>query len=82
MLKVTIIREVFWILVLQGTLPSDFERTSKEPMRRGVSMSYVLISMCVFPLAIAGFWAYGNQARMQQQSIKLLRLRTVFDSPD
>lgn len=49
------------LLEIQGTLPSDFERTSKEPMRRGVSMSYVLISMCVFPLAIAGFWAYGNQ---------------------
>ncbi|BAT91142.1 hypothetical protein LR48_Vigan08g192800 [Vigna angularis] len=49
------------LLEIQGTLPSDFDRTSKEPMRRGVSMSYVLISMCVFPLAIAGFWAYGSQ---------------------
>lgn len=29
-------------------------------MRRGVSISYVLIAMCVFPLAIVGFWAYGN----------------------
>ncbi|QCD88802.1 solute carrier family 32 [Vigna unguiculata] len=42
-------------------IQANFERTSKKPMRRGVSMSYVLISMCVFPLAIAGFWAYGNQ---------------------
>ncbi|KAG4993812.1 hypothetical protein AAZX31_11G095200 [Glycine max] len=46
---------------IQGTLPSNFEQTSKRPMRRGVSISYVLISMCMFPLAIAGFWAYGNQ---------------------
>ncbi|KAH1141223.1 hypothetical protein AAZX31_12G022200 [Glycine max] len=49
------------LLEIQGTLPSNLEQTSKIPMRRGVSMSYVLISMCVFPLAIAGFWAYGNQ---------------------
>ncbi|XP_027361347.1 lysine histidine transporter-like 8 [Abrus precatorius] len=50
------------LLEIQGTLPSDFKETSKEPMRRGVSISYVFIAMCVFPLAIAGFWAYGNQA--------------------
>ncbi|TKY67786.1 Lysine histidine transporter 8 [Spatholobus suberectus] len=49
------------LLEIQGTLPSNFEKTSKEPMLRGVSVSYVLISVCVFPLAIAGFWAYGNQ---------------------
>ncbi|CAJ1933923.1 unnamed protein product [Sphenostylis stenocarpa] len=49
------------LLEIQGTLPSNFEQTSREAMRRGVSMSYTLISLCVFPLAIAGFWAYGNQ---------------------
>ncbi|KAK7312192.1 hypothetical protein VNO77_35876 [Canavalia gladiata] len=50
------------LLEIQGTLPSNLDdKTSKGPMRRGVSISYILISMCVFPLAIAGFWAYGNQ---------------------
>ncbi|PNY02091.1 hypothetical protein L195_g025395, partial [Trifolium pratense] len=49
------------VLEIQGTLPSNFKETSKEPMRRGVTISYILIAACVFPLAIAGFWAYGNQ---------------------
>ncbi|XP_045820488.1 lysine histidine transporter-like 8 [Trifolium pratense] len=49
------------VLEIQGTLPSNFKETSKEPMRRGVTISYILIAACVFPLAIAGFWAYGKQ---------------------
>ncbi|KAK2381311.1 lysine histidine transporter [Trifolium repens] len=49
------------VLEIQGTLPSNFNETSKGPMRRGVIVSYILIAACVFPLAIAGFWAYGNQ---------------------
>ncbi|XP_020214174.1 lysine histidine transporter-like 8 [Cajanus cajan] len=49
------------LLEIQGTLPSNLEQSSKVAMRRGVTVSYALISMCVFPLAIAGFWAYGNQ---------------------
>ncbi|PNY14093.1 lysine/histidine transporter 8-like protein [Trifolium pratense] len=49
------------VLEIQGTLPSNFRETSKEPMRRGIIISYILISMCFFPLAIAGFWAYGNK---------------------
>ncbi|KAK7404333.1 hypothetical protein VNO78_05136 [Psophocarpus tetragonolobus] len=51
------------LLEIQGTLPSNFEQTTKKPMRRAVSISYVLIGLCVFPLAIAGFWAYGNQIK-------------------
>ncbi|CAJ2679707.1 unnamed protein product [Trifolium pratense] len=49
------------VLEIQGTLPSNFKETSKEPMRRGVTVSYILIATCLFPLAIIGFWAYGNQ---------------------
>ncbi|XP_061362441.1 lysine histidine transporter-like 8 [Gastrolobium bilobum] len=49
------------LLEIQGTLPSNFKETSEKPMRKGVNVSYVLIAMCMFPLAIAGFWAYGNQ---------------------
>ncbi|KAK2381318.1 lysine histidine transporter [Trifolium repens] len=49
------------VLEIQGTLPSNFKETSKEPMRRGVTVSYILIVTCLFPLAIVGFWAYGNQ---------------------
>jgi len=54
------------VFVSQGTLLSNFKETSKEPMRRGVSISYILIAACVFPLAIAGFLAYGNQVSTSQ----------------
>ncbi|XP_028777715.1 lysine histidine transporter-like 8 [Neltuma alba] len=50
------------MLEIQGTLPSSPEKPSKELMRKGVMVSYAVIAMCVFPLAIAGCWAYGNQA--------------------
>lgn len=49
------------VLEIQGTMPSNSKKTSKEPMRRGVTIAYILIAACVFPLAIAGFWAYGNK---------------------
>lgn len=56
------------VLEIQGTLPSNVKETSKEPMRRGVIISYILIAMCVFPLSIAGFWAYGNQVKIFKQN--------------
>ncbi|KAL7207038.1 hypothetical protein ACSBR2_019683 [Camellia fascicularis] len=48
------------VLEIQGTMPSSSKHPSREPMWRGVTMSYILISMCLFPLAIGGYWAYGN----------------------
>ncbi|KAF7810746.1 lysine histidine transporter-like 8 [Senna tora] len=50
------------LLEIQGTLPSSPEKPSNRLMLKGVSIAYVIIAMCVFPLAIVGFWAYGNQA--------------------
>lgn len=29
-------------------------------MWRGAKVAYVFIAMCVFPVAIGGYWAYGN----------------------
>ncbi|CAK7329406.1 unnamed protein product [Dovyalis caffra] len=49
------------VLEIQGTLPSSSTSPSKKAMWRGVSVSYILIAICLFPLAIAGFWAYGNK---------------------
>ena len=43
---------------MQATMPSS--HPSYVPMWRGVKVAYVLIGMCVFPLAIGGYWAYGN----------------------
>ena len=49
-------------VLLQGTLPSNQRHTSYKPMCAGVTISYIVIAMCQFPLAIVGFWAYGNKA--------------------
>ncbi|XP_025014770.2 lysine histidine transporter-like 8 isoform X4 [Ricinus communis] len=49
------------ILEIQGTLPSSSKHPSYKPMWRAVLISYILIAMCLFPLVIVGFWAYGNK---------------------
>ncbi|KAE8698757.1 Lysine histidine transporter-like 7 [Hibiscus syriacus] len=49
------------ILEIQGTLSSDSQHSSGKSMWRSVMVSYLIIPMCLFPLAIAGFWAYGNK---------------------
>ncbi|KAL2537879.1 Lysine histidine transporter-like 7 [Forsythia ovata] len=50
------------VLEIQGTMRSNRNRPSKVPMWRGVTISYlVIIPMCLFPLAIVGYWAYGNK---------------------
>ncbi|XVF68017.1 hypothetical protein PTKIN_Ptkin10aG0169100 [Pterospermum kingtungense] len=49
------------ILEIQGTLPSSSSHPSRKSMWKGVMVSYTIIAMCLFPLAIVGFWAYGNK---------------------
>lgn len=41
-------------------MPSTLKHPSYVPMWRGVKFAYLLIAMCLFPIAIGGFWAYGN----------------------
>ncbi|KAH7523433.1 hypothetical protein FEM48_Zijuj06G0010400 [Ziziphus jujuba var. spinosa] len=48
------------VLEIQGTMPSSTKRPSRLPMWRGVKFAYVIIALCLFPLAIGGYWAYGN----------------------
>ncbi|CAA0807712.1 Lysine histidine transporter-like 8 [Striga hermonthica] len=49
------------ILEIQATMPSSEKHPSTVPMWRGVKASYSLIATtCLFPLAIAGYWAYGH----------------------
>ncbi|RXH97740.1 hypothetical protein DVH24_010065 [Malus domestica] len=48
------------ILEIQGTLPSSPKQTSQDQMWRGVTVSYAVTAMCFLSLAVAGFWAYGN----------------------
>lgn len=46
--------------LLQGTMPSSTKNPSSIPMWRGVKVAYTIIATSLFPLAIAGYWAYGN----------------------
>ncbi|PWA93358.1 LYS/HIS transporter 7 [Artemisia annua] len=48
------------VLEIQGTMPSSQKHPSRIPMWKGVKYSYFIIAMCLFPLAIGGYWAYGN----------------------
>ncbi|XP_021902718.1 lysine histidine transporter-like 8 [Carica papaya] len=48
------------VLEIQGTMPSSAHHPSRVPMWRGVKLAYLIIAICIFPLAIAGYWAYGN----------------------
>ncbi|KAG9130000.1 hypothetical protein Leryth_007112 [Lithospermum erythrorhizon] len=48
------------VLEIQATIPSTPENPSKVPMWRGVWLAYVLVAVCYFPVAIAGYWAFGN----------------------
>lgn len=70
----------FWChFVMQGTLPSSSKHPSHKQMWRGVTISYALIAMCLLPLAIAGFWAYGNKVRPMIFSYKYIKLRQTND---
>ncbi|KAI3499270.1 hypothetical protein L1887_35065 [Cichorium endivia] len=46
---------------IQGTMPSTPNRSSAKFMWKGVTASYLIIAMCFFPLAIVGYWAFGNK---------------------
>ncbi|CAK9178349.1 unnamed protein product [Ilex paraguariensis] len=48
------------VLEIQGTMPSSLKHPSRVPMWRGVKFSYLIIALCLFPLAIGGYWAYGS----------------------
>ncbi|KAL0381796.1 UNVERIFIED_CONTAM: Lysine histidine transporter 1 [Sesamum angustifolium] len=45
---------------IQATMPSTPERPSKVPMWRGVIVAYIVVALCYFPVAIIGYWTFGN----------------------
>lgn len=49
------------VLEIQGTMPSTLKHPSHVPMWKGVKFAYVIVAFCLYPVAIGGFWAYGNQ---------------------
>ncbi|KAH6782790.1 Transmembrane amino acid transporter family protein [Perilla frutescens var. frutescens] len=48
------------VLEIQGTMPSTMKNPSSVPMWKGVKFSYIIIACCLFPMAVGGYWAYGD----------------------
>lgn len=51
------------VLEIQATIPSTPEKPSKGPMWRGVLVAYMIVAMCYFPVALVGYWAFGNSVK-------------------
>lgn len=45
---------------LQATMPSSEKHPSAVPMWKGVKAAYLIIAICLFPLAVGGYWSYGQ----------------------
>lgn len=48
------------VLEIQATLPSTLKQPSKIQMWRGVMVAYIIVAFCYFPVAFAGYWAFGS----------------------
>ncbi|KAK4282274.1 hypothetical protein QN277_013671 [Acacia crassicarpa] len=48
------------VLEIQATIPSTPEKPSKGPMMRGVIIAYIVVAFCYFPVALIGYWMFGN----------------------
>lgn len=53
--------------IFQATMPSTFKHPAHVPMWKGAKVAYFLIAMCIFPVSIGGFWAYGNLVSISNQ---------------
>ena len=49
------------VLEIQATIPSTPEKPSKGPMWRGVIVAYIVVALCYFPVALVGYWMFGNK---------------------
>ncbi|KAH7292595.1 hypothetical protein KP509_29G076600 [Ceratopteris richardii] len=45
---------------IQATMPSTLKHPAYIPMWRGAKVANAIIAACYFPIAIAGYWAYGT----------------------
>jgi len=48
------------VLEIQATIPSTPEKPSKGPMWKGVIVAYIVVALCYFPVALVGYYIYGN----------------------
>ncbi|KAE8706278.1 Lysine histidine transporter-like 2 [Hibiscus syriacus] len=51
------------VLEIQATIPSTPEKPSKGPMWRGVIVAYIVVALCYFPVALVGYWMFGNSVK-------------------
>ncbi|KAG7985827.1 hypothetical protein I3843_03G047100 [Carya illinoinensis] len=51
------------VLEIQATIPSTPEKPSKGPMWRGVVVAYIVVALCYFPVALIGYWVFGNEVQ-------------------
>ncbi|KAF3444492.1 hypothetical protein FNV43_RR14184 [Rhamnella rubrinervis] len=49
------------VLEIQATIPSTPEKPSKGPMWKGVVFAYVVVAMCYFPVALIGYYVFGDK---------------------
>ncbi|KAI4375367.1 hypothetical protein MLD38_013247 [Melastoma candidum] len=49
------------VLEIQATIPSTPEKPSKGPMWKGVIVAYIVVALCYFPVALFGYWMFGNK---------------------
>ncbi|XP_030530913.1 lysine histidine transporter 1-like [Rhodamnia argentea] len=49
------------VLEIQATIPSTPEKPSKGPMWRGVIVAYIIVALCYFPVALVGYYVFGNK---------------------
>ncbi|KAF8399896.1 hypothetical protein HHK36_015766 [Tetracentron sinense] len=49
------------VLEIQATIPSTPEKPSKKPMWKGVVVAYIVVALCYFPVALIGYWMFGNK---------------------
>ncbi|KAK9926700.1 hypothetical protein M0R45_023913 [Rubus argutus] len=51
------------VLEIQASIPSTPEKPSKKPMWKGVIVAYVVVAVCYFPVALIGYWVFGNNVQ-------------------
>ncbi|WOL01111.1 lysine histidine transporter 1-like isoform X1 [Canna indica] len=49
------------VLEIQATIPSTPDKPSKGPMWKGVIVAYIIVALCYFPVALVGYWIFGNE---------------------
>ncbi|KAK1368876.1 Lysine histidine transporter 1 [Heracleum sosnowskyi] len=48
------------VLEIQATIPSTPQMPSKKPMWKGVIVAYIVVALCYFPVAVVGYYIFGN----------------------